>query len=54
MVVDEGVDPAWAAAQAALGAFANAGQICTSVERVYVVEAVAEGERIDIFGGPVS
>jgi succinate-semialdehyde dehydrogenase/glutarate-semialdehyde dehydrogenase len=42
MVVDEDVDPAWAAEQAALGAFANAGQICTSVERVYVVEAVAE------------
>jgi acyl-CoA reductase-like NAD-dependent aldehyde dehydrogenase len=42
LVVDAGVDPAWAAAQAALGAFANAGQICVSVERVYVHEAVAE------------
>jgi acyl-CoA reductase-like NAD-dependent aldehyde dehydrogenase len=34
--------PAWAAEQAALGAFANAGQICTSVERVYVHREVAE------------
>ena len=41
-LVDEGVDPAWAAEQVALGAFANAGQICVSVERVYVHEAVAE------------
>src|SRR5690606_25129325 len=28
--------------QAASGAFANAGQVCTSVERVYVHERVAE------------
>src|ERR687886_2576476 len=42
LVVDEGVDPEWAAEQAASGAFANAGQICTSVERIYVHEAVAE------------
>jgi succinate-semialdehyde dehydrogenase/glutarate-semialdehyde dehydrogenase len=42
LIVDAGVDPEWAADQAALGAFANAGQICTSVERIYVVEAVAE------------
>jgi acyl-CoA reductase-like NAD-dependent aldehyde dehydrogenase len=41
MIVDETVDPRWAAEQAAQGAFANAGQICTSVERIYVVEAVA-------------
>ncbi len=41
-VVDAGVDPAWAAAQVALGAFANAGQICVSVERVYVHADVAE------------
>ncbi|QXJ26219.1 aldehyde dehydrogenase [Actinomadura graeca] len=41
LIVDEGVDPSWAAAQAATGCFANAGQICTSVERVYVHEAVA-------------
>src|SRR5215217_587958 len=36
MIVDAGVDPEWAADQAATGAFANAGQICTSVERIYV------------------
>jgi succinate-semialdehyde dehydrogenase/glutarate-semialdehyde dehydrogenase len=41
LVVDEGVDPAWAAAQAAAGAFANAGQLCTSVERIYVHVAIA-------------
>jgi acyl-CoA reductase-like NAD-dependent aldehyde dehydrogenase len=42
LIVDEGVDPGWAAAQAASGAFANAGQICTSVERIFVHERVAE------------
>ncbi|MFP3465360.1 aldehyde dehydrogenase family protein [Leifsonia sp. SIMBA_070] len=41
LIVDADVDPEWAAAQAALGAFANAGQLCTSVERIYVHEAVA-------------
>jgi acyl-CoA reductase-like NAD-dependent aldehyde dehydrogenase len=42
LVVDGDVDPAWAAEQAASGAFANAGQICVAVERIYVHEAVAE------------
>jgi succinate-semialdehyde dehydrogenase/glutarate-semialdehyde dehydrogenase len=42
MIVDAGVDPAWAAEQAATGCFANAGQICTSVERVYVHADVAD------------
>jgi succinate-semialdehyde dehydrogenase/glutarate-semialdehyde dehydrogenase len=42
MIVDEGVDPAWAADQAATGSFANTGQICTSVERIYVHEALAD------------
>jgi acyl-CoA reductase-like NAD-dependent aldehyde dehydrogenase len=41
-VVDADVDPVWAADQVALGAFANTGQICTSVERVYVHRDVAE------------
>ncbi|WP_232836159.1 aldehyde dehydrogenase family protein [Mycolicibacterium smegmatis] len=40
LVVDAGIDPGWAAAQAALGSFANAGQICVSVERIFVVGAV--------------
>ncbi|WP_414171914.1 aldehyde dehydrogenase family protein [Clavibacter tessellarius] len=42
LLVDAGVDPAWAAAQAALGSFANAGQICTSVERIYVHRDIAD------------
>jgi acyl-CoA reductase-like NAD-dependent aldehyde dehydrogenase len=42
LIVDAGVDPDWAAEQAALGAFANAGQICVSVERVFVVEPIAD------------
>ena len=42
LVVDDGIDPVWAASQAALGAFANAGQICTAVERIYVHRAIAE------------
>ena len=41
LVVDAGVDPEWAAMQAATGAFANSGQICTAVERVYVHREVA-------------
>jgi succinate-semialdehyde dehydrogenase/glutarate-semialdehyde dehydrogenase len=42
VIVDEGVDPAWAAQQVAIGSFANAGQICTSAERIYVHAAVAD------------
>ncbi|GAA2749040.1 aldehyde dehydrogenase family protein [Amnibacterium kyonggiense] len=42
LVIDAGVDPVWAAGQAALGSFANAGQICTAVERIYVHRAIAE------------
>ncbi|GAT66667.1 succinate-semialdehyde dehydrogenase [Planomonospora sphaerica] len=42
LIVDAGVDPKWAAEQAALGCFANAGQICVSVERIYVHRSVAE------------
>jgi succinate-semialdehyde dehydrogenase/glutarate-semialdehyde dehydrogenase len=42
MVVDADVDPAWAAGQAALGAFANTGQLCVAVERIYVHRAVAQ------------
>jgi acyl-CoA reductase-like NAD-dependent aldehyde dehydrogenase len=41
LIVDAGVDPRWAAEQAALGAFANCGQICTSVERIYVHRDIA-------------
>jgi acyl-CoA reductase-like NAD-dependent aldehyde dehydrogenase len=42
LIVDGDVDPEWAAEQAAIGAFANAGQICTSVERIFVHRAVAD------------
>ena len=42
LIVDAGVDPVWAAQQAALGCFANGGQICTSVERIFVHEQVAQ------------
>lgn len=42
LIVDAGVDPGWAASQAAAGCFANAGQICTSVERIYLHRDVAE------------
>jgi acyl-CoA reductase-like NAD-dependent aldehyde dehydrogenase len=45
VIVDDGVDPEWAASQVAVGAFANAGQICVSVERVFVVASVAEAFR---------
>ncbi|MFB4304139.1 aldehyde dehydrogenase family protein [Actinomadura sp. NTSP31] len=46
VVVDAGVDPAATAAAVAFGAFANSGQICTSMERIYVHQDVAE-EFID-------
>jgi acyl-CoA reductase-like NAD-dependent aldehyde dehydrogenase len=42
LIVDADVDPSWAAEQAATGSFANAGQICTSVERIYVLADVAD------------
>jgi succinate-semialdehyde dehydrogenase/glutarate-semialdehyde dehydrogenase len=42
MVVDRDVDPVWAAGQAALGAFVNAGQLCVAVERVVVHADVAD------------
>ncbi len=42
LLVDAGVDPRWAAEQIAIGAFTNTGQLCTSVERVYLHADVAE------------
>lgn len=41
LVVDEDVNPEWAAEQAALGSFANAGQVCVAVERIYVPRSIA-------------
>ncbi|HEY2669853.1 MAG TPA: aldehyde dehydrogenase family protein [Rugosimonospora sp.] len=46
LIVDADVDPAWAAEQAAIGAFANAGQLCVAVERIYVHERIA-GDFLD-------
>jgi acyl-CoA reductase-like NAD-dependent aldehyde dehydrogenase len=42
LLIDDDVDPVWAARQAAIGAFSNSGQICTSVERIYVHRSIAE------------
>lgn len=42
LLIDAGVDPVWAAEQAAIGAFSNSGQICTAVERIYVHRDLAE------------
>lgn len=42
LVVDRDVDPAWAAEQAAIGSFTNSGQICTSVERIFVHRGIAD------------
>jgi succinate-semialdehyde dehydrogenase/glutarate-semialdehyde dehydrogenase len=41
-IIDEGVDPAWAAERVAASAFAGAGQSCGSVERVHVHRAIAQ------------
>jgi acyl-CoA reductase-like NAD-dependent aldehyde dehydrogenase len=42
LIVDRDVDPDWAAGQAAVGAFANAGQLCVGVERIIVHREVYE------------
>lgn len=42
ILVDADVDPEWAAQQIALGAYTNSGQVCTSVERVYLHRAIAD------------
>jgi len=42
LIIDDDVDVGWAAEQAALGCFANAGQICTSVERIFVHQRIAK------------
>ena len=42
VIVDETADLDWAVARLAFGAFAYAGQVCISVQRIYVVEAVFE------------
>ncbi|WP_067666767.1 aldehyde dehydrogenase family protein [Nocardia miyunensis] len=42
VVVDADVDPVATAAAVAFGAFVNTGQICTSMERIYVHRDIAE------------
>ena len=42
LIVDARIDPVWAAEQAALGAFANTGQICVSVERIYAHRSLVQ------------
>lgn len=42
VIVDEDVDPAWAAGVVAEGAMLNAGQLCTSMERIYVHIGISE------------
>ncbi len=41
-IVDETADLDWAVARLAFGAFAYSGQVCISVQRIYVVESVYE------------
>jgi len=41
-IVDETADLDWAVNRLAFGAFAYAGQVCISVQRIYVVESVWE------------
>jgi succinate-semialdehyde dehydrogenase/glutarate-semialdehyde dehydrogenase len=48
LLVDAGVDPDWAAEQVAVGAFTNAGQLCTSVERVYLHQDVADAVLVEL------
>jgi acyl-CoA reductase-like NAD-dependent aldehyde dehydrogenase len=42
VVIDDDVDVQEVAAAVAFGAFVNSGQICTSMERIYVHENIAE------------
>jgi acyl-CoA reductase-like NAD-dependent aldehyde dehydrogenase len=42
VIVDDGVDPVAVAKDVARGAFTNTGQICTSMERIYVHRNVAD------------
>jgi glyceraldehyde-3-phosphate dehydrogenase (NADP+) len=41
-IVDETADLAWAVDRLAFGSFAYAGQVCISVQRIYVVESIFE------------
>jgi acyl-CoA reductase-like NAD-dependent aldehyde dehydrogenase len=60
LVIDDDVDADWAAEQAAIGAFTNSGQLCTSVERIYVPQRLADEfvarlvERADALNAPAA
>jgi len=46
-IVDETADLEWAVSRLAFGAFAYSGQVCISVQRIYVVESIfAEFQRV--------
>lgn len=53
LIVDAGVDPEWAAAQAATGAFANAGQICTAATVLTADQAHAQRAWRELHAGTV-
>jgi acyl-CoA reductase-like NAD-dependent aldehyde dehydrogenase len=42
LVIDEGIDIKWAAEIAVNGSLFNTGQVCTSIERIYVHKNIAE------------
>ena len=44
-IVDETADLDWAVARLAFGAFAYSGQVCISVQRIYVVQAIFDEFR---------
>jgi len=46
--VDESADLAHAAARCAFGAFSNAGQVCISLQRIYVHESVYEAFALEM------
>jgi acyl-CoA reductase-like NAD-dependent aldehyde dehydrogenase len=47
VIVDDTADLEWAVARLAYGAFAYAGQVCISVQRIYVVESIfADFQRL--------
>lgn len=52
LIVNAGLDAQWAAEQAALGAFANAGQICVSVEGICSAASSRRLHRIAGCRGP--
>ena len=60
-IVDEDADLDWAVTRNVVGAFANSGQVCISVQRIYVhrkvwdefVEKFVAGTRKQVLGDPV-